>query len=98
LHLLLDLIERACDEQAIQVIATTHNPTMLGFLSERARDDALLIYRGDDHRSHVRRIMDLPDIKKILEKQDLGQLLTSGWLEDAAAFGEPDHMGIEKSA
>lgn len=89
LHLLLDLIERACASQGIQVIGTTHNPAMLAFLSERARDDALLVFRGEDHCSHVRRIMELPNISKILARQDLGQLLLSGWLDDAASFTEP---------
>lgn len=90
LHLLLELIDRACAEQGVQVIATSHNPAMLAFLSERARADALLIYRGDDHTSHVRRVMDLPNIAEILRTQDLSRLMLSGWLEDAAAFSEPD--------
>lgn len=90
LHLLLELIHRACAEQGVQVIATSHNPAMLAFLSERARADALLIYRGDDHTSQVRRVMDLPNISEILRTQDLSRLMLSGWLEDAAAFSEPD--------
>lgn len=90
LHLLLELIERACTEQGVQVIATSHNPAMLAFLSERARADALLIYRGEDHASHVRRVMDLPNIAEIIKTQDLSGLILSGWLEDAAAFSEPD--------
>lgn len=90
LHLLLELIDRACAEQGVQVIATSHNPAMLAFLSERARADALLIYRGDDHTSQVRRVMDLPNISEILRTQDLSRLMLSGWLEDAAAFSEPD--------
>jgi AAA domain, putative AbiEii toxin, Type IV TA system/AAA ATPase domain len=90
LHLLLELIDRACAEQGVQVIATSHNPAMLAFLGERARADALLIYRGEDHTSHVRRVMDLPNIAEILRTQDLSRLMLSGWLEDAAAFSEPD--------
>lgn len=90
LHLLLELIDRACTEQGIQVIATSHNPALLAFLGEQARADALLIYRGDDHTSQVRRIMDLPNIAEILRTQDLSRLMLSGWLEDAAAFSEPE--------
>jgi predicted ATPase len=90
LHLLLELIDRACAEQGVQVIATSHNPAVLAFLGERARADALLIYRGDDHTSRVRRVMDLPNIAEILRTQDLSRLMLSGWLEDAAAFSDPD--------
>lgn len=90
LHLLLELIDRACTEQSVQVIATSHNPAMLAFLNERARADALLVYRGEDYTSHVRRVMDLPNIAEILRTQDLSRLMLSGWLEDAAAFSEPD--------
>lgn len=90
LHLLLELIDRACTEQGIQVIATSHNPALLAFLGEQARADALLIYRGEDHTSQVRRVMDLPNIAEILRTQDLSRLMLSGWLEDAAAFSEPE--------
>jgi predicted ATPase len=90
LHLLLELIDRACAEEGVQVIATSHNPAMLAFLSERARADALLVYRGEDHTSQVRRVMDLPNIAEILRTQDLSRLMLSGWLEDAAAFSQPE--------
>ncbi len=98
LHLLLELIDRACAEQGIQVIATSHNPAMLAFLGEQARASALLVYRGEDHTSQVRRVMDLPNIAEILRTQDLSRLMLSGWLEDAAAFSEPDPSTTEGSA
>jgi predicted ATPase len=91
LHLLLQLIQQTCREQGVQVIGTTHNPALLAFLDEQARQDALLVYRTEAAPdSRVRRIADLPDIESVLATQDLGRLFASGWLEDAAAFSEPD--------
>lgn len=91
LHLLLQLVQQTCKRQDIQVVGTTHNPAMLAFLDQDARDHALLVYRSDaSPYSKVRRIMDLPGIGEILATQDLGRLHAAGWLEDTAAFSEPD--------
>lgn len=97
LHLLLDLIETACANGDVQVIATTHNPSLLVHLGEQALQDALLVYRTEgEAQSRVRRIGDLPDIRRILKNQDLGTLHATGWLEDAAFFDDPEPD--EKSA
>lgn len=97
LHLLLQLIQQACREQGVQVIGTTHNPALLAFLDEQARKDALLVYRTEGAPdSRIRRIAELPDIESVLDKQDLGRLHASGWLEDAAVFSEPDEKDAEE--
>jgi predicted ATPase len=94
LHLLIQLIQQACRTQDVQVIGTTHNPALLAFLDEKARKDALLVYRTEAAPdSRVRRIAELPDIESVLAKQDLGRLHASGWLETAAVFSEPDEAG-----
>ncbi|MEX1364367.1 MAG: AAA family ATPase [Nannocystaceae bacterium] len=91
LHLLLQLVQQTCERQGIQVIGTTHNPAMLAFLDEDAREHALLVYRPDGSRySKVRSIMALPDIERIIATQDLGRLHAAGWLEDAAELSELD--------
>jgi predicted ATPase len=83
LHLLVQLIEQQCRTKDVQVIATTHSPQLLGFLSPESRESALLIYRlrGADESS-VRKVVDLPDLNRVLETQDLARLHASGWLED----------------
>lgn len=88
LHLLLDLIERACKSHGVQVIATTHNPLLLGFLSDEARQAALLVHRSPERGdSQVVRIMDLPDIERVLgNEKTLGDLMMSGWIDDIAYF------------
>src|SRR5690606_26358089 len=79
LHLLLQLVQQTCKRQEIQVVGTTHNPAMLAFLDEDARDHALLVYRSEQSPySKVRRIMDLPGIAEVLAEQDLGRLHAAG--------------------
>jgi len=96
LHLLLQLVQQVCKEQGIQVIGTTHNPAMLGFLEAEALASALLVYRTEATAdSRIRRISELPDIKRVLKTEDLGSLHATGWLEDAAFFSEPDPAGPE---
>lgn len=89
LYLLLQLIEQKVTGGKIQVVATSHSPQLLGFLSEKARADAALVYRLEKQPdARVRRIMEIPEADRILRAQDLARLLASGWLEDAVAFSE----------
>lgn len=91
LHLLLDLVQRACRTLGVQVIGTTHNPALLAFLDAPRREHALLVYRRDDRPdSRLVRIMDLPRAAEVLLTQDLGRLHQTGWLEDAAIFAEDE--------
>ncbi len=91
LHLLLDLVQRACRLDGVQVIGTTHNPALLAALEPAARDDALLVYRSEYAAgSRLVQIVELPDARRVLDEQDLGRLHQGGWLEDAAVFSEPD--------
>jgi len=87
LHLLLDVIEQATRTLGCQVVATTHNPQLLAFLSEEAQGDAVLLYRREhEDASEAVRVLDLPDVRRVLASQDLGRLFATGWLEDAIEF------------
>lgn len=97
LHLLLDLIQRA-SKLGVQVIGTTHNPALLAFLDEEARNNALLVYRSEaGGPSKLRRIADLPGVSEALAIRDLGRLHQAGWLETAAAFSEPEEEAEEEA-
>ena len=89
LHLLLQLIEQKVADGQIQVVATSHSPQLLGFLSERSRANASLLYRLENQSdARIRRIMDIPEAAHVLQQQDLARLHASGWLEDVVAFQE----------
>ncbi len=94
LHLLLQLVSQACQQRGVQVIATTHNPALLAFLDQEAREAALLVFRKEgETASRVVPVAELPDLTRILDTQDLGRLHAAGWLEDAALFSEPESSG-----
>ncbi|MBK7761583.1 MAG: hypothetical protein IPI35_35310 [Deltaproteobacteria bacterium] len=77
--------------QGVQVIDTTHNPALLAFLDAEDREHAVLTYRPEGSKyTKLRRIMSLPGVAEVLQTQDLGRLLTTGWLEDAAVFSDVD--------
>jgi predicted ATPase len=101
LYLLLQLIERkisksdttdlietyAAPSSKLQVIATSHSPQLLRFLSPGSLEKASLIYRLPGHAdAKIKRILDISEAKQLIEQQDIGHLYESGWLEDAVAF------------
>ncbi len=91
LHLLLQLIEQRVKDAGIQVVATTHSPQLLGFLSKESREFASVVYRLEGEKEgRICRILDIPEAKKVLESQSLGRLHESGWLENAVAFMQPE--------
>jgi hypothetical protein len=89
LHLLLDLIEHQVSERNIQIVATTHSPQLLGLLSPQSREHASLIYRLPDHpEARIRRILDIPETRRVLEQDNLTRLHSLGWLEHAVEYLE----------
>lgn len=95
LALLLELIESQVGDGEIQMVATTHSPQLLAFLSGEARDAASLVFRHEDERdAHISRIVDIPEARRVLESEDIARLHESGWLEDAVSFAQP--AGIDE--
>lgn len=89
LHLILDLIEERTRNGRIQVISTTHSPALLAHLRRDSLEHTSLTYRLEGSpETRVRPVLDVPMAREVLETQDIQQLHTSGWLEDAVAFTE----------
>jgi AAA15 family ATPase/GTPase len=87
LHLLLQLIEQQAQQGKVQTIATTHSPPLLLMLDQATLQNVSLVYRLPDRPdAKIKRVMDIPNIQKILETQDLGRLQESGWFEDVMYF------------
>jgi hypothetical protein len=93
LHLLVQLIEQTVRRKEIQVVGTTHSPQLLAMLSAEAREQASLVYRLEDApEGRIRRIVDMPDARRVLEQQSIGRLHEVGWLEDTMAFAESSEV------
>ncbi len=89
LHLLLELIERRTKEGGIQVVATTHSPTMLTLMNDTTFENASVVCRLEHRRDAIiRPLADLPNARELRGTQGLGRLLEGGWMENMLAFTE----------
>jgi predicted ATPase len=87
-HLLVNLLRKVTREGNVQVVGTTHSPALLSFLDEATLADASLVYRVGPV-SRVRRLKDIPALWEMPPGSRIaGELLASGWFENAAAFLE----------
>lgn len=85
-QLLLKLIETATrTSKSKQVIATTHAPALLDFLSKSVRRHTLIVgWDADRETSVVSSLEQLPGLAEAEETASLGDLLTEGWVQLAA--------------
>ena len=88
-HLLVNLLQTATRKGNVQVVGTTHSPALLGFLDDAALRDASLVYRVGPV-SKIRSLKDIPALWEMAPGTRAGELLSSGWFENAAAFLEPE--------
>jgi len=87
LHLLTQFIENQVAQGDIQVVATTHSPQLLGFISDDTLKHASLIYRLENQAdAHIQRLYDIPHIMEVLQEDDLPRLYERGWLENSVHF------------
>ena len=89
LSLLVQLLETTTKLGKTQVVATTHSPQLLRLLSRESLGSASVVYRlSGTSTGRIKRIVDIPHIREVLETQDLARLHESGWLEDVLSFTE----------
>ena len=89
LGLLVELIESQTKRRGIQVVATSHSPQLLQFLSQESLQHASLVYRLPDHpEARIKRIVDIPDAQRVIKEQPVSVLHASSWFEDVLDFAE----------
>ncbi len=89
LHLLVDLIERQTEKHGIQVLTTTHAPTLLTVMNDNTFENTSVVCRLEDTSDAIiRPVAGLPNVRKLRQDQGLGRLHESGWMEDALFFTE----------
>ncbi len=60
-------------------------------LGKESREHAALVYRLEGMpQGEIRRVMDAPTIREVLEKQNLARLHESGWLENVMYLSQPE--------
>jgi len=84
IRLLLEYLETVTREREIQVIATTHSPVILQWLSPEALRSTLVFGRVPEHEGTlVRRLGDLPHFDEVAKHKGIDELFTTGWMEMA---------------
>ena len=89
LNLLMDLIERQTAKRGIQVLTTTHAPTLLTVMNDKTFENTSVVCRLEDTSDAIiRPVAELPNVRELRQDQGLGRLHESGWMETALAFTE----------
>jgi hypothetical protein len=84
IQFLLELLESAVRQQGIQVIATTHSPVVLQWLTPERLREVIVFGRVPDHEGTImRRIGDLPHFEEVIQREGIEELFSTGWLEMA---------------
>ena len=87
--LLLELIERQTAKGEVQVMTTTHAPTLLTVVNDDTFENMSVVSRLEgSSNAIIRPVSELPSVQKLRQDQGLGRLHESGWMEDALFFTE----------
>lgn len=69
-------------ERGIQIIATTHSPTVLRWLDDETLGNTVLFARVPEHEGTImRRLRDLPRFFDIVREAGIEEMFTTSWLE-----------------
>lgn len=96
LSLLMDLIERQTAKRSIQVVATTHAPTLLTVMNDDTFENSSVVYRPEDTAAAIiRPLANFPNVRELRQDQGLGRLHESGWMEDMLFFSEENDEEVD---
>ncbi|SRR6266568_1459676 len=91
LSLLIKMLEQAVrpakrgQDGDVQVIASTHSPSILDYASpQTVRNSVVIGWDSDSISSHPVRIAELPSFKQVSASRTPGELQAEGWLQAAA--------------
>ncbi|TVQ94630.1 MAG: ATP-binding protein [Deltaproteobacteria bacterium] len=91
---LLERIESIAQRRRLRVLVTTHNPSLMDALADRAMDNAVVCYRdATSGRSKLVRLQDLPRYPALAIQGPLGHLVSKRVLDrylPGAASDPPD--------
>ena len=84
---LIDLIENRDATRGLQIVATTHSPNLLSWISDESFEHVSVVYRDEDaDHSVIRSVAELPHARKLRKTQGLHTLHANGWMEDVLSM------------
>ncbi|MEY4510414.1 MAG: hypothetical protein RLZZ450_2536 [Pseudomonadota bacterium] len=82
IHLLARLLEQTTSARGVQVIATTHSPTLLAHLSPSSLGHVVAMGRAADTQTTVcMRLRDMEHFDQLRDSKHLDHLVSTGWIE-----------------
>lgn len=89
LHLLYHLLRTRTAKGLVQVFSSTHSPQLLRLMSQDDLPHVSLSYRVEGvDETRLKALPDIPQLKELIEKQDIARLYEGGWMEQALFFDE----------
>ena len=82
-HLLARLLEQATEAGDVQVLATTHSPTLLAHLSAESLENVVGLGRDDGGVTVCERLGDMQHFETLRDSRQLDHLVSTGWIERA---------------
>ncbi len=84
---LIDLLENPAVRRGLQIVATTHSPNLLNWVSDETFENVTVVYRNEDSDdSVIKPVAELPDARKLRKTQGLDTLHATGWMEDVLSM------------
>jgi hypothetical protein len=84
IRLLAELLENVSGSRGVQVLATTHSPTLLAHLSLDSLGNVIAFGRDPDTGdTHCARLADLPHFETLSTATNVEHLVSTGWVERA---------------
>lgn len=84
IRLLVEYLETVTRKRDLQIIATTHSPVVLQWLSDETLRNTIVFGRVPDYEGTImRRLGELPHFSEVLQRNSIDELFTTGWLEMA---------------
>lgn len=84
IRLLVEYLQAVARERKLQIIATTHSPTVLEWLDDETLRSVIVFGRVPEQKGTLmRRLGDLPHFPEVVERKGIEELFTTGWLEMA---------------
>jgi predicted ATPase len=82
LHLLASFLEQVTASRKLQIIASTHFPYVLDYLSEESLKNVLVFHRdAQSAETKVTKLVDIPGFAEARKNTPLDLLHASGWME-----------------
>jgi predicted ATPase len=85
LRLLVELLKARSSKDRPQVMASTHSPVIVDWLTSDDLDHCFLCRHDEETGvSAVQPLSALPKLKEIIKRQPAGELFVEGWMENSA--------------